>query len=155
MEIVKYLVKHGADVNCKTKRGATALHLAVSTGSLAIVEYLVMNGANVTTKQHRGEKTVLYWACIKGNELIVGYLLKHGAEEGIHDHDRFGRSCFGKACYEGNAAVVRTFLKFGVDIRKELKLLCGNKEIVNMLNVELNKSRKHREKIEALKDAGF
>ena len=150
LEIVKYLVEHGADVNCKTKRSATALHFAVGTGSLEMVKYLVENGAKVTTKQSCGATTVLYWACKEGNESIVDYLLQHGAKEDIQVCDRFGRSCFVKACHDGNAALVRTFLNSGVNIRRQAVLLCRSAEIVNMFNLEL-KSKKHREKIENLK----
>jgi hypothetical protein len=43
-------------------------------------------------------------------------------------------------------------MKHNVDIRKEKEaLICGNNEIINILNLELNKSLKHREKIEILK----
>ena len=150
LEIVKYLVEHGADVNCKTERRATALHFAVRTGSLEMAKYLVENGAKVTTKQSRGATTVLYWACKEGNESIVDFLLQHGAKEDIHVCDRFGRSCFTKACHDGNAALVRTFLNSGVNIRRQAVLLCRSAEIVNMFNLEL-KSKKHREKIANLK----
>ena len=150
LEIVKYLVEHGADVNCKTKRGATALHFAVGTGSLEMVKYLVEYGAKVTTKQHRGDQTVLYWACKEGNESIVDYLLQHGAKGDVQVCDRFGRSCFTKACHDGNAALVRTFLNSGVNIPRQAVLLCRSAEIGNMLNLELN-SKKHREKLENLK----
>ena len=149
LEIIKYLVEHGADVNCKTKRGATALHFAVGTGSLKMVKYLVENGAKVTTKPSRGATTVLYWACKEGNESIVDYLLQHGAKEDVQVCDSFGRSCFTKACHDGNAALVRTFLNSGVNIRRQAVLLCRSAEIVNMFNLEL-KSKKHREKIENL-----
>ena len=150
LEIVKYLVEHGADVNCKTKRGTTALHFAVGTGSLEMVRYLVENGAKVTTKQSCGATTVLYWACKEGNESIVDYLLEHGAKEDVQVCDRIGRSCFAKACHDGNGALVRTFLNSGVNIRRQAVLLCRSAEIVNMFNLEL-KSKKHREKIENLK----
>ena len=113
LEIVKYLVEHGADVNCKTERRATALHFAVTTGSLEMAKYLVENGAKVTTKQSRGATTVLYWACKEGNESIVDFLLQHGAKEDIHVCDRFGRSCFTKACHDGNAALCELFLTLG------------------------------------------
>ena len=43
-------------------------------------------------------------------------------------------------------------MKYNVDIRKEKEpLICGNNEIINILNVELKKSLKHREKIKILK----
>jgi hypothetical protein len=43
-------------------------------------------------------------------------------------------------------------MKYNVDIRKEKEpLICGNNEIINILDVELKKSLKHREKIKILK----
>ena len=45
IQIVKYLVEHGADVNAKDENNKTALLLASEIGCLETVKYLVEYGA--------------------------------------------------------------------------------------------------------------
>jgi ankyrin repeat protein len=85
-------------------------------------------------------------ACERGSASVVDYLLQHGA---IKDENN---SSLRIACRKGHTAVVQTLMKYNVDIRKEKEpLICGNIEIINILNMELKKSLKHREKIKILK----
>ena len=151
LDIVKYLVEHGADINSKTEKHLSILHYAARYGSLEMVEYLVENGAKVTMEECKGNETVLFEAVDQGNETIVNYLLSHGAVKDIHECDRSGRSLLSIACYLGHIALVQTLLKHKVNVRKEKTLVCQNQEIVNIMNQELKKSIKHREKIENLK----
>ena len=103
----------------------------------------------MTREDCRGQDAVLSLACFVGNQVIVDYLLQHGA---IVDLNRqVGSSLLFKACSWGHTAVVKTLLKYNVDIRKERVLECGNDEIINILKHELEKSIKHRDKIEILK----
>ena len=148
LEIIKYLVEHGADVNCENDCLGSPIHCAVSSGSLEIVKYLVEHGVDVTNEG--GKYTVLFLACEGGNASIVDYLLQHGATK---DMDNWKlKSPLRIACQKGHTSVVQTLMKYKVDIRKEKEpLICGNNEIINVLNVELKKSLKHREKIQILK----
>ncbi len=150
--IVEYLLRHGAqrDINDYDHLGRSVLHHAVHIGSMGMVENLVENGAKVTSDEHHGEDTVLYWACQKENQSIVEYLLRHGVQRDINDYDHLGRSLLKNACYQGRSALVRTLLKFSVDIWKEVELTCGNEETTQILNIELKKSVKHQEKIQRL-----
>ena len=150
---VKRIIQSGADVNeislYKNLWTETVLHKAVGSGSLEIVKYLVEHGAKLTRQDCRGQDAVLSLACFVGNQVIVDYLLQHGA---IVDLNRqVGSSLLFKACSWGHTADVKTLLKYNVDIRKERVLECGNDEIINILKHELEKSIKHRDKIEILK----
>ena len=149
LDIVKHLVENGADVN--SERRFSILHHAVLYGSLEIVKYLVENGAKVTIEKCRGHDTVLFVAVNRGDEKIVDYLLSRGAVKDMYECDRSGRSLLRIACYRGNIALLKTLLKYKVDVRKEKTLECGNQEIVSIMKLELKKSFKHREKIENLK----
>ena len=150
---VKRLVESGADVNeinsHKNLGVVTALYFAVASDSLEIVKYLVDHGAKVTREGCPGSDSLLWWACLKGNHVIVDYLLQHGAIEALNT--KAGRSSLYTACFWGHTAVVQTLLKYNVDIRKERVLYCRNDEIISILKHELKKSIKHREKIEILK----
>ncbi len=114
-----------------------------------MVKYLIEHGAMVTREDCRGGDSVLRLACFMGNDVIVDYLLQHGAIEDLNT--QAGSSPLYDACFFGNTAVVQTLLKYNVDIRKHRELFCRNDEIINILKHELNKSIKHRGKIEILK----
>ncbi len=150
---VKRLVESGADVNEINSHNnlgdVTALYFAVASDSLEIVKYLVDHGAKVTREDCRDANSVLWKASHKGNDVIVDYLLQHGATEDLNT--KAGSSSLYTACCWGHTAVVQTLLKYNVDIRKERVLYCRNDEIINILKHELKKSIKHREKIEILK----
>ena len=88
-------------------------------------------------------------ACVNGNDVIVDYLLQHGAIEDLNT--QAGSFPLHVACMIGHTAVLQTLLKYNVDIRKERELYCENNEIINILKHEFKKSIKHREKIEILK----
>ena len=104
----------------------------------------------MTREDCRGGDSVLWLACCLGNDVIIDYLLQHGAIEALNSQAG-GCSPLYEACSWGHTAVVQTLLKYNVDIRKERVLFCGNDEIINILKHELKKSIKHREKIETLK----
>lgn len=55
LEMVKYLVEKGADVNAKAEFCRdTALHSAAAGGNLEMVKYLVEHGADVNAKDDDG-----------------------------------------------------------------------------------------------------
>ena len=151
LTIVDYLVRNGADVNSRKEGNTTALHIAARNGFLTKVECLVNNGAKVNIEELSGEETVLFWALNSKSEKIVDYLLQHGAIKDINHKDSSGRSFLNIVCCEGNAALVQTLLKYNVDLREEEIINCRNQEIFNIIKIEVNKSKKHQEKINILK----
>jgi ankyrin repeat protein len=46
-EVARFLIEHGADVNCRDKRGWTPLHTAARNGHLDIVRMLLDHGLDV------------------------------------------------------------------------------------------------------------
>ncbi|XP_028410587.1 uncharacterized protein LOC114533282 [Dendronephthya gigantea] len=151
LEVAKYLVKQGVDVNTRDTSNRTALHFAVISNSVDIVKCLVQGGAEVTCENTHGGNTILFLACKNGDHLIVDYLLQGEAVKDIDGYDMDSVSPLRIACKLGNTAVVRTLIKFNVDIRRETSLKCQNSEIIRILKFELKKSLKHREKIRFLK----
>lgn len=55
LEIIKFLVKYGVDVNAANKFTWTALHSAADQGYLEIVEFLLKKGANPNIKDSNGK----------------------------------------------------------------------------------------------------
>jgi len=62
LDIVKYLVDHGADVNAKSEHGETPLWWALERGSSNIIKYLVSKGANLDYKHPEEDITLREWA---------------------------------------------------------------------------------------------
>ncbi|OUM57689.1 hypothetical protein PIROE2DRAFT_48513, partial [Piromyces sp. E2] len=78
--IIKYLMKHGVDINKEDIYGETPIFSACSNGSVKVVKYLVKHGADIHIKNKNGV-TVLFSACVRGgNENVVKLLVEHGAD---------------------------------------------------------------------------
>ena len=83
MEIAKFLIEEGADVNAKSRDGSTALHSAAFLGHAEIAELLIQEGAAVNPKNYRDETpldaSVVDWETTK---FIAGLLtIKVDAEK--------------------------------------------------------------------------
>ena len=89
VEIVQFLIAHGADVNFKRDRGITPLHNAAVGGEVEIVELLIAKGANVNVTCDKGI-TPLIIAAIGGDMDVIEILINQGAN--INAKDDFGRS---------------------------------------------------------------
>lgn len=87
IEIVKFLIKKGADVNKPAKLGLrrTPLQEAAASGSREIVHLLLENGAeiNAPPAQFVGA-TALQFAAASGNCQIAKMLLDHGGIDQLH-----------------------------------------------------------------------
>lgn len=79
MEIVKFLLKNGADVNQRSRYGETVLMFAAMRGDLSSVEFFVGRRANVSMKEwiygrdamefaryHKHKETYYYLAEYRG-----------------------------------------------------------------------------------------
>ncbi len=51
---VKYLIRNGANIKAKDKRGLTALHYAVLSDNIKMVKLLIEKGADINAKDKRG-----------------------------------------------------------------------------------------------------
>jgi len=80
LDVIKYLIQSGADVNAKDKYGQTALIYAVGNdwGVLEIVKYLAEHGADINVTLESG-RTALDIADDGG---VKKYLIKKGAHPG-------------------------------------------------------------------------
>ncbi|XP_075222552.1 tankyrase isoform X2 [Lycorma delicatula] len=79
VDVVEYLLAHGADVHSKDKGGLVPLHNACSYGHYEVTEMLVKHGANVNVAD-LWKFTPLHEAAAKGKYDIVRLLLQHGAD---------------------------------------------------------------------------
>lgn len=73
-DLVKYLIRNGADINAEDVQHKTALHYAIQEHRLDTAKILVENGADLDKKSKYGDDA-LQTACVKGALSIFNYLL--------------------------------------------------------------------------------
>lgn len=73
IELCKFLISKGADVNARDIQSKTALHYAIQEHRLETTKLLIDNGANPYIKSRYGDDA-LQTACLKGSEEIFEYL---------------------------------------------------------------------------------
>jgi len=80
VEIVKLLIKHGADVNIQTRSGVTPLLNAAIGGHDEIVAALIAAGAKLDLKDRATNTSPIVQAVINGHSKIVKQLIDAGAD---------------------------------------------------------------------------
>ena len=122
--MVKYLVEHGANVNCKTKHNKSVLHFATDSGSFENVKYLVEHGADLHCKTKDNE-SVLHYAAKSDSLEIVKYLVEHGAI--VNCTTKCNTSVLYYAAESRSLKMVKYLVEQGADIN------IGNETIVDYL----------------------
>ncbi|KAH8817550.1 ankyrin repeat-containing domain protein [Flagelloscypha sp. PMI_526] len=110
LEMVRFLIEKGADVNVGGRVYGTALQAAAFMGNLNIVRFLVEKGADVNPS---GDKygTALQAAISSGSLEVIHFLLENGA-----DVDADGGSALQASAYRGNIEIVDFLLERGADL---------------------------------------
>ena len=78
LEVVRYLLEEGADINAREKLGHTALSEAVYYGQTAVIKELVFRGADLNAIGEGG--TALDIAVNRNNKAVVELLRRHGGK---------------------------------------------------------------------------
>jgi ankyrin repeat protein len=104
LEIVKFLLENGANVHAWND---SALRSAAENGHLEIVEFLVQNGANV----HANNNSALRWAAIYGHLEVVKFLLEDVAN--VH---ALKDSALRFAAEHGHLEVVKYLVQNGANV---------------------------------------
>ena len=109
-EILKKLMKQGADVNCIDKYGCTALIRASLKRDKEIVELLIENCAEVDAKDD-SDLTALMYASMKGHKDVAEVLIKKGGK--VNQKRRDGWTALMYASSYGHKDVVEILLENG------------------------------------------
>ena len=86
IQVVKFLVRNGAEIDAKNQNDATPLYIAAQEGQLDVVKFLIEKGANVDEKQKDGF-TPLHVAAEKRRLEVVKYLTENGANINAKTND--------------------------------------------------------------------
>jgi ankyrin repeat protein len=78
IEVVRFLLGKGADINCRGFFGAPGLHWAAINGHKAMVEFLITNGADLQLRDNQFNSTPLGWAREGKQTEIIGMLQAQG-----------------------------------------------------------------------------
>lgn len=78
IDVAKFLLSKGADINCKGFFGAPGLHWAAINGHKHMVEFLIDRGADLRVRDEEFQATPLGWA-LEGKHTEIAKLLEsHG-----------------------------------------------------------------------------
>lgn len=78
IEIIKYLLEIGANINCQDENGRTPLIKACMYNNFEIAKLLIFKGANIDLKNNNNARA-LHYACYYGSSELIKYLIEHGA----------------------------------------------------------------------------
>lgn len=121
LDVMKWLITEGnADVNAKDRYGGTALTVGASTGNLQLVKYLVVTmGATVDDTTHNG-RTALMEAALAGRLDVCMFLVDHGADINLEDHDGRDAQLLATGAAQWDTAKYVTRLKMRAALGKSM-----------------------------------
>ncbi|XP_071558315.1 protein fem-1 homolog B [Temnothorax nylanderi] len=117
LNVLKTLVKAGANVNHPTKTNSTPLRAACFNGRLDIVKYLINHQADLNIP-NMFNNTCLMIASYKGHLDIVNFLLDKSADPNKKAYCGATALHFAAEC--GHSAIVCELLKYGTEMTKNV-----------------------------------
>ncbi len=126
LEIVKYLIEHGAKINQQVELddipvvegvieyGDTALMYASHSGHLDVVSYLIDMGADVNLKDFKYSTALIRASTDDGHLEVVRFLIDSGAD--INAKNISNNGVLTLALWSDNFDIGRYLIKSGVDI---------------------------------------
>ena len=114
--IVKILVRNGANVNCRSRCGADPLGAVCYNNDFVMTRYLVEQGVDINYADQT-QTTCLMAACEEGDFDIVQYLLEKGAN--TMATDKWGQTALHLSAAGGHLLVSKLLVESGSTMTKD------------------------------------
>jgi ankyrin repeat protein len=148
LAVIKYMVRHGAEINVLDDYGSTPLTISIFNDSFPAATFLLENGAdpNFISKNQHAQAIPLFTAIKRNSPSMVKMLLERGADYKIGGFD--GRTPLQFAACSGTLGILKLILAKDNDIYSEdedgytildLAKQCDNKENTKYLEVLFKK----------------
>ena len=112
LEVVRYLLEHGANVKAQDKDGSMPLHWASRKGRREVIRVLIQHKADANA-QDKNKLTPLHKASSRGCADSARFFLEHGVD--VLAQDKNGWTPLHCAAFEGHVEVTRVLLDHCVD----------------------------------------
>jgi ankyrin repeat protein len=171
IEIVEFLLNHGADIELEIFNGVTPLMLAAQYVTNETIKTLLEHGAKVNHKDESG-RTALHNAAAYNGKEIMNLLISYGAD--VNARDKHQSTPLHQAAMLNNIEAAKALVEHGADIfaknyhdyskppadrvflrpsrgqmnktAKEIALTRGDKEMAQYLQTKEEEKEKEKEK---------
>ncbi|KAK6185249.1 hypothetical protein SNE40_007523 [Patella caerulea] len=113
LEMVEYLLDHGADHTITNKHGNLVHAAVVSTGSIKFLDIVVNLGCDINMVSNAGNTPLLLSSRINKPEMCL-YLIQKGAY--LNHRDRFGETALSASIYFGCEDNAKLLIQHGADL---------------------------------------
>ena len=117
VEVLKYLISQGADVNAKDNDGETPLHHTVFNSNIEVLKYLVSQGVDVNAKNNNGRTPLHLAANFSRDPEVLKYLVSQGADINAKDND--GETPVHCTAYNRDVEVLKYLISQGADVNAQ------------------------------------
>jgi hypothetical protein len=112
IEISKFLVRAGADINARDVHGTVPL-TNYSGKDLKIIKFFIDNGADIFVKSASGQPVVLYWAAANDYEDVIKLFIN--AKFNLNTQDKSQQTALSWASMYGRKKIVELLLAANAD----------------------------------------
>ncbi|MDR1962711.1 MAG: TerD family protein [Planctomycetaceae bacterium] len=117
VELLKYLVTQGANVNEKNETGSTPIHCAAAFNSnVEVLKYLISQGADVNEKNDYNT-TPLHCVAFNSNIEVPQYLVSQGAD--VNEKDNSGWTPLHHAALSSSVVILKYLISQGADVNAQ------------------------------------
>jgi len=129
ISLIAFLLKHGANIEARSRVGTTALHVAARAGHKETVAILARFGADIEAKG-KNDWTPLTYACHEGNKKCAIQLIELGA----HNSDSIFRKANGQTACLFMTYAYEKILFPEYKLHREIRLKSDNIIIAQVLD---------------------
>jgi serine/threonine-protein phosphatase 6 regulatory ankyrin repeat subunit B len=114
IDMVRLLLKAGANINLTDERDYTALMQAAEEGHHNIVQVLIEAGCDLNKQEKKRNYTALMWSVVEGHPSVVQFLVQAGSDLNIQD--KYGFTALMQAARTRFLAAVLLLVGNGADL---------------------------------------